>query len=87
MGEAVFLRKPMLSVPLSHQFEQILNAKYLEHSGYGCYAPEVSGQSLGRFLEVAPDCARELASYRHDGNHSLLAAVDEHLDRAAAGVY
>ena len=35
MGEAVYLHKPMLAVPLARQFEQVLNARYLEHEGYG----------------------------------------------------
>src|SRR5690606_25329441 len=28
MGEAVYLRKPMLAIPLAGQFEQMLNARY-----------------------------------------------------------
>ena len=35
MGEAVYLHKPMLAVPLAGQFEQILNGRYLEREGYG----------------------------------------------------
>jgi uncharacterized protein (TIGR00661 family) len=35
MGEAVYLGKPMLSVPLEGQFEQSLNALYLQQLGYG----------------------------------------------------
>ena len=30
MGEAVYLRRPMLAVPVGGQFEQVLNARYLE---------------------------------------------------------
>ena len=38
MGEAVFLHKPMLAVPLSGQFEQTLNARYLAREGFGAAA-------------------------------------------------
>jgi uncharacterized protein (TIGR00661 family) len=33
IGEAVFLKKPTLAIPLEGQFEQWLNAKYLEREG------------------------------------------------------
>ena len=35
--EALHLGKPYLAVPVSHQFEQIFNAYWLEKSGYGAY--------------------------------------------------
>jgi uncharacterized protein (TIGR00661 family) len=88
MGEAVYLHKPMLAVPLGNQFEQILNARYLQHEGFGMVAEDVTDPSvIGAFLERLPDCRRALASYRQDGNEELFAALDTHLDRAAAGLY
>src|SRR3954469_10270856 len=56
MGEAVYLRRPMLAVPLKQQFEQILNARYLEKLGYGLGADELTDERLGAFLERLPDC-------------------------------
>src|SRR5262245_13649512 len=41
MGEAVYLHKPMLAVPLEGQFEQVLNARYLEREGFGTWAPHL----------------------------------------------
>ena len=35
MSEAVYLRKPMLALPLAGQFEQEMNARYLASLGYG----------------------------------------------------
>jgi uncharacterized protein (TIGR00661 family) len=87
MGEAVFLHKPMLSIPLAGQFEQILNARYLEREGYGVAADDLDDPStLPRFLERLPDCQRALGGYQQDGNRDILNAVDEFLDRAAAGI-
>jgi len=84
MGEAVFLRKPMLAVPLAGQFEQLLNARYLEREGYGMWAADLDDPSvIPRFLARTEDCARKLAAYRQDGNRELLAGVDEFLHRAA----
>ena len=43
-------------------------------------------QGVRPFLEKVPDYARALSGYAQDGNRELLGAVDEFLDRAAAGV-
>jgi uncharacterized protein (TIGR00661 family) len=71
MGEAVYLRRPMLAVPVKKQFEQVLNARYLERLGYGLHADEVTEERLGAFLERLPDCRSHLASYSQDGNEDL----------------
>jgi len=87
MGEAVYLHKPMLAVPLSNQFEQVLNAKYLQYLGYGRYAEVVDDPELVRaFLAAVPQCEEKLAAYSQDRNRDLLGAIDEALDRAAAGL-
>ena len=72
MGEAVYLHRPMLAVPLGGQFEQVLNARYLEREGYGLCADELTDARLGQFLERIPDCERKLAAYTQDGNRDLL---------------
>jgi len=86
MGEAVYLRKPMLSVPLERQFEQVLNGRYLRRLGYGRSTPHVDDDSVRAFLDEVPRCEDRLASYAQDGNTLLLKELDELLDRAAAGV-
>jgi uncharacterized protein (TIGR00661 family) len=85
MGEAVYLHRPMLAVPVRKQFEQVLNARYLEAEGYGLYADEINDDRLGEFIDRLPEFQRRLASYRQDGNRDLLAKLDEVLAAAAAG--
>jgi hypothetical protein len=62
----------MLAVPVRKQFEQVLNARYLEREGYGLAAEEITPERLGAFLERLPDCRRKLAGYAQDGNQDLL---------------
>ena len=50
LSEAVYLRKPVLAVPLHGQFEQLMNARYLAREGYGACVPEVGTEALQRFL-------------------------------------
>lgn len=87
MSECVYLRKPMLSVPLRSQFEQVLNGRWLERLGYGRCAENLDdAATIHGFLEGVEDHQAALARYSQDGNADLLAALDEQLDRAAAGL-
>jgi len=87
MGECVVMHKPLLAVPLQGQFEQVFNARYLAHLGYGAHADQVDEGSLGAFLTHTTDYEQALAGYTHDGNAALLAKLDELLDMAAAGLF
>jgi uncharacterized protein (TIGR00661 family) len=82
MSEAVYLHKPMLSLPVGGQFEQVLNALYLEQLGYGMYAKQLDGAVLGEFLQRVPKCAEALEGYSQEGNTKLIAALDEQLAKA-----
>lgn len=85
MSESVYLHKPFLSVPLGGQFEQVLNARYLEHEGFGLYAPTLTAEALSQFLERTPDFQRNLGRYTQDGNVEMLASLDALLARVQAG--
>ena len=87
MGEAVYLHKPMLGVPIGHQFEQVMNVRYLQHEGFGnaCHTLD-EPRAIFEFVEALPQFERKLASYHQDGNNELFAGLDGLLDRAAAGV-
>lgn len=83
MGEAVYLKKPMLAVPLVGQFEQVMNARYLEYEGYGHNAQELSSESVARFLKALPRLQERLDEYHQEGNSDLFAALDAQLARFA----
>jgi uncharacterized protein (TIGR00661 family) len=82
MGEAVFLGKPMLSIPLVGQFEQILNANYLAKLGYGERAKEVTAEGVRAFLTRTSRYAENLASFEHDGNEGLFRQLERSMEAA-----
>jgi uncharacterized protein (TIGR00661 family) len=84
MGEAVYLRRPMLAVPIAGQFEQVLNARYLQHDGYGLAADEIGDACLGQFIEALPEFQQNLGRYYQDGNRDLLAGLDQTLAASVA---
>ena len=84
LSEAVYLRKPVLSVPVEKQFEQVLNALYLRDLGYGAYARRLDEAVLAAFLARVPEHGRALAGYGQDGNAVALATLNEQLTAVAA---
>jgi uncharacterized protein (TIGR00661 family) len=80
MGEAVFLHKPMLSVPLAGQFEQYLNASYLAREGYGMFAESVDDPAIIKtFVAEIPRLASRVATFAQVDNREILDAIDEFL--------
>lgn len=86
MGECVYLHKPMLSVPVKGQIEQVVNSRYLEREGYGRTASQVDTAVLSDFLQDLPRLQENLSKYAQDGNRVALSTLDSLLDRAAARV-
>ena len=77
----------LLAVPLGRQFEQIMNARYLEHEGFGWAAETLDDpRTVLDFVAAIPACEDKLASYEQDGNKLILEALDGLLDRAEAGL-
>jgi uncharacterized protein (TIGR00661 family) len=83
IGEAIYLGKPIFSVPVQNQYEQVLNARYLEQLGYGLEAPQIEADLLRVFLSEAPKYAARLAKHKQDGNRELFTLVDRLLERLA----
>ena len=77
VSEALHLGKPYLAVPVSHQFEQIFNAYWLEKAGYGAYWEELNKERVEAFLYNLPHYREALAQYPRQGNGALLEKLDE----------
>lgn len=82
MGEAIYLGKPMLAVPVGGQFEQFLNASYLRELGYGERTDHITADVVERFLERAPRFARNLAEFEHDHNAGLIDTLQRKMEAA-----
>jgi uncharacterized protein (TIGR00661 family) len=76
VAEALHLGKPYLAVPVSHQFEQVFNAHWLDKSGYGAYWDELNKERVESFLYNLPHYREKLAAYPRQGNAALLAKLD-----------
>ena len=76
IGEALYLGKPIFSVPVRNQFEQVMNARYLEELGYGLSADAIEPDLLRLFLRESDKYAARVAKHKQKGNERLFDAVD-----------
>jgi uncharacterized protein (TIGR00661 family) len=83
LHEAVYLGKPIFSVPVRHQFEQEMNARYIEKLGYGLSAPFIQPDTLEWFLQQENRYVQALATYKQRGNEELFLVVDSLIERFA----
>jgi uncharacterized protein (TIGR00661 family) len=83
LGEAIYLGKPIFSVPVRNQYEQVLNARYLEELGWGLAADRIEAKVLRLFLDETPKYAHRVAKHKQDGNRELYDVVDRVLARFA----
>ena len=78
LGEALAFGKPVYAVPVRGQYEQVLNACYLEQLGYGAAADVLRAPDLSRFLADTPRyAARIRGAPQHDGNARLYGVLEE----------
>jgi uncharacterized protein (TIGR00661 family) len=77
LSEAVYLGKPTLAVPLHGQFEQLMNARYLERERFGMCATQVTPELLSKFTGRLDEFDEALAEYEQEGNTATLQIIEE----------
>ena len=77
LGEALAFGKPVYAIPVRGQFEQVLNACYLEQLGYGTTSETFEPNRLRAFLANTEAHAAVIARVpQHDRNERLYATLD-----------
>ncbi|MBS3078712.1 hypothetical protein J4218_01190 [Candidatus Pacearchaeota archaeon] len=51
VGEAIYLKKPYLAIPLKGQFEQVFNSIYIEKKGFGKFLENGEKQGILEFIK------------------------------------
>ena len=82
MTECLYLGKPVFSIPVKGQFEQVINAVYLEKLGYGKFEEELTEEHLKTFLENTDKYKKNIKRCAFDGNKKLFSALDRTITEA-----
>jgi uncharacterized protein (TIGR00661 family) len=84
VGEALYLRKPMLVLPEVRNFEQAVNAHFLEQSGAGwAETGRLTAARLGDFLAQSETFRASIHPDRICGNQAALRALERQLVRGS----
>ena len=77
ISEAIFLHKPVLSNPIECQYEQILNATYVEKLGYGIFAEKITAKNVKKFLSNLKQYEKNLEGYRQKDNSLAFRSIEK----------
>jgi uncharacterized protein (TIGR00661 family) len=84
LSEALFLNKPIFSVPLKHQFEQILNGRFIQQLGMGEYHMQYDIETLQRFLNSIDTYKRVLTTYNPGHQEETLHVIEQIIHQVIA---
>ena len=77
ISEAVYLHKPVCSYPIANQFEQYLNAAYIEKMGFGKHLNSFSADGIKAFLYDLSTFTNNIKQYKQKGNVFTFQLIDE----------
>jgi len=77
ISEAIYLKKPILSIPVKKQYEQIVNAVHVQRLKYGEFSEETTKEAVEHFLKNLSKYEKVLSKYKQDGNKKLYKELDK----------
>ncbi|HEY0196895.1 MAG TPA: MJ1255/VC2487 family glycosyltransferase, partial [Methanobacterium sp.] len=78
ISEALYLKKPVFSIPVKKQFEQILNAIYLDKLEYGEFHQDLDKEGIEKFLSNLDFYREKIETrFKHDHNQAIFRQLDE----------
>ncbi len=77
ISEALYLKKPYLSIPIKKQTEQMINAKYLQEMGYGMEMTKPNQKTINQFLDRLPEFKRNLSKYKNKDEMAIFRKLDQ----------
>jgi len=77
MSEAIFLKKPIFSLPVKNQFEQHTNAYYLEKLGFGESHTSITSAKIKRFIKKLPKYKEKLNKHNFENKKLFFNRLDK----------
>ena len=72
ISEAIYLKKPIFSIPASGNFEQTLNGFYVQKLGYGEYHEVMNASKIKIFLKRLPKYQKRLEKVKNYNNDGII---------------
>ena len=81
LSEALYLKKPIFSLPIRHQFEQVVNGQFVESLGAGMYHMSLNEENLKDFLDNLDTYKENLKSYDPGNQKQTLKRIDKEIQK------
>lgn len=75
ISEALFLKKPIFSLPIRHQFEQVFNAQCIQRMGAGIFSHRLCEDDLRQFFSTLESYKKNLEQYDPGNQEETLARI------------
>ncbi|MBI5001945.1 hypothetical protein HZC31_01020 [Candidatus Woesearchaeota archaeon] len=79
LSEALCLQKPIFSIPIRRQFEQIVNGHYINKLQYGMAVKEITEENFNMFLEKQEQYKKNIKKIKLEGNKELFNIISNTL--------
>lgn len=83
--EAIYLKKPIYSVPANGNFEQILNGFYVQKLGYGEYHEIMNAEMVKNFLKRLPKYQKRLSKVKNYNNDGIIRELIYRIEKYSLG--
>lgn len=77
ISEALYLKKPIFSLPIRHQFEQVFNARCIENMGAGVSHVRFCEDDLKNFLLRLSVFSENLQNYNAGNQEDVLSRIEQ----------
>lgn len=77
ISEALSIHKPIMSIPIKGQFEQILNALFIKKLGYGEMHDDANAIKIKNFIKKLKRYELNLKKFKKEDNSRILAKIEE----------
>jgi uncharacterized protein (TIGR00661 family) len=84
ISEALYLKKPIFCLPIHHQFEQILNGRFVEGLSAGVSYLEFDENKIKDFLKNLKKYKENLKAYNPGNQQETLKTIEEEIKRPLA---
>ena len=81
ISEAIYLKKPVYSIPAEGNFEQILNGYYVEKLGYGEYHDQLNNKLIHSFIDNIDDYKINLNNNKNSDNSAVFKEIEKDIQR------
>ncbi len=80
ISEAIYLKKPIYTIPASKNFEQILNGYYVDKLGYGEMHKKINVSTLESFLNKLNKYQKNLEKVKNNDNKSIIRELEKSIE-------